>query len=98
MKKNEMANSNPLVTFIIVSILFMLFSVMFSSCEKDTSYDRDICCTLLNKYDYLKEQSKQSYMDSVAVYTSMTWKSNNADLLKHCRYWNQIHQITTTVR
>lgn len=93
MKRNEVGNANPLVIFITAAILFILFSVMFAGCDKPQYYDRDTCMTLLNKQEYMKEISTWSEQDSIAIYTSMEWKSNNVEILKHCRYYAQINEL-----
>lgn len=77
-----------------VVLLVLLSLIMFAACEKSEHYDHSTCVTLLNKHNYLKEISKQGYDDSVAVYTSMEWKSNNVDILTYCRYYVEINHIT----
>jgi len=72
----------------------LLFGVLLlASCEKSTHYDRGTCQTLLNKQSYMKEISTWSERDSIAIYTSMDWKSNNLTILQHCRYYAEIQEL-----
>lgn len=79
---------------LLLVILLSLIMFAVSSCTKQDFYDRDECLYLLDKQATMLEIADWSYQDSVNIYTSMEWKSNNHEILSHCRYYAQINELT----